>query len=274
VSYNPPVAIAGTEVSAEYTNVAMGIKEKGPCDSAGGIFVPEKETCFVKRGGPGAEELSDKPAWRPGGTIGAESGYVAGNAANTGWATTSGGSNTGGNTGWSSGGNTGGNSGSTGGGGGGSNTGGSSGGNTGGNTGGSGCTSTAEIECAYNIPANKWSGSVLQETLTIPKGKVLVSAITTNGDSTKAGNLSYETPPGAVSPNTSVWISDTPNGARLQPTGKCHRDNVSFLYSVAYTQTSGNDEYRCVLALNKTYYVNMKHVYPDTPESRVIRYRK
>ena len=136
-----------------------------------------------------------------------------------------------------------------------------------------GCVSDAQIECAFDIPANKWTGSVLQETLTIPKGKVLVSAITTNGDSTKAGNLSYETPTGAVSPNTNVWISATPNGAPLQPT-RCHRDNVSFLYSVAYTQVSGNEKYRCLLALNKTYYVNMKHVYPDTPESRVIRFRK
>jgi len=136
-----------------------------------------------------------------------------------------------------------------------------------------GCVSNAEIECAFDIPVDRWTGSVLKETLTIPKGKTLASAITTNGDNKNAGNFAYETPTGGVSAKVSVWISATPNGDPLWPT-KCFQTNVSFLYSLSYTQDPAYAKYRCLLALNTTYFLNMRHVSPDTPASKIWRQRK
>ena len=136
-----------------------------------------------------------------------------------------------------------------------------------------GCVSTAEIECAYDIPANRWTGSVLIETLRIPNGKTLASAFTTNDDPKKGGLFGFQTPAGGVSAKVRLWISAEPNGGPLWPK-RCEQSSVSFVYSQSYTQDPAFAKYRCLLATNTTYYLNMRHTSPDTPASTIIRERK
>ena len=143
------------------------------------------------------------------------------------------------------------------------------GGNDGGGNDGGGCTSNSSLTCTS---AFNWKGGESNTSVSIPKGKTLVTPFTTTANPAYYGEITFESHTSSAPP-VRIWISKKAGSEKSEDSAGvgCSRSSSGAQYEIVWAQRKIVG--RCALTPNTTYYFNIKHTNSNQAASITTRTR-